>query len=133
MKNTLKPIFLRKRSSSIITICVTLILFATLTPYLTTPPIHYIDKITHFIIFFFLSVNIGYKYYNTKNLIPALSGAILLAAGTEIIQKFIPERSMDLKDVLTDIAGIIIGFIFYYAFQSTLNKLLVWFWGKPQN
>ncbi len=133
MKHTLKNTFLRNRSGSIITICVGLIAISTLMPYVNTSGMHNLDKVAHFLMFFFLSVNIGYKYLGTKKLLPALIGASFLAIGTELIQKFIPERGMDVYDALTDIAGIITGLIVYYLFQSVINKLLIWFWGNPQN
>ncbi len=84
-----------------------------------------LDKVIHFIIFFFLSLNISYKYFDTKKLFILLGLGILLGWLTEIIQQYIPGRNYDNYDIVADSLGIIFGYLLYTVNPKFLDRILI--------
>ena len=67
----------------------------------------FVRKAAHFCEFFVL----GYLLWKThkkcrRPWLPALAGGLLTAMADEGIQRFVPERSGEIKDVLLDFAGV---------------------------
>ncbi len=118
------------RRNRLLLASIIIILIATLTPGkdIAKVEIHNLDKIVHFSIFFFLSVNICYKYVNHKRLTEILVWSILFGLLTEVAQQYVPGRDMSLFDGIADCLGIIIGYYAYKNFQSFFDKLLTIFW-----
>ncbi len=107
-------------------ISIILILIATLTPGTQKIEIDVgpLDKVVHFGIFLFLSINICFKYLNHKKLTDMMLWATFFALLTEIAQQYIPGRDMDIYDGLADILGIISGYYGYKAFHPQIDKVL---------
>lgn len=87
------------------------------------------DKIIHFILFAGLGVNICYAFIKTNTLPFVLLLGVLLGFTTEVIQDFIPGRSLDFYDALADTLGIASGYLCYTSFTSSFNKLIGWLRG----
>lgn len=105
-------------------ISIAIILIATMTPGTKKIEVYNLDKVVHFSIFLFLSINICFKYQNYKRLLEVMIWAIFFGLMTEIIQQFIPGRDMDIYDGVTDVFGIISGYYIYRNFQQKLDKIL---------
>lgn len=105
-------------------VSIVLILVVTLMPGDGKVAGNYLDKVVHFIVFFFLSININYKFFSNKKQVLWILMAILLGFVTEIIQQFIPGRNMDIYDALADFAGVGIGFLFYTNRKLSCDKIL---------
>lgn len=88
---------------------------------------NYLDKIAHFIIFFFLAINISFKYWKNEKLIEAMFFGIILGFATEVIQQFIPGRNMDIYDAIADTLGIIVGYYTYRSKSIAFDKILLKF------
>ncbi len=118
------------RRNRLIVLSIILILIATLTPGKGTAKfeIHNFDKLVHFSIFMFLSINLCYKYINSKKLTGLLIWSIFFGLFTELAQNYIPGRDMSLYDGMADTLGVIAGYYVYNNFQSFFNKWLVRFW-----
>ena len=87
------------------------------------------DKIIHFALFAGLGVNICYTLSNSKKLTLPLLSAIIFGFITEIIQDYIPGRTLDFYDALADTLGVCGGYLFYQKFASSLDKLILFLRG----
>ena len=106
---------------------IAIILIATMTPGFGKYEVNYLDKIVHFLIFLFLSVNICFKYQKNEKLLGAIIWAIFFGLMTEIIQQSIPGRDMDIYDGITDVFGIITGYYVYRKLHLKIDKILLKF------
>lgn len=77
-----------------------------------------VDYILHFgayfvlaVFFFFWQVNGRYILFR-KQVLLFLAGGLLLAAGSEIVQYFVPERSFNLYDFISNTLGLVLGISF---------------------
>lgn len=74
---------------------------------------HFVRKLAHFLEYFLLGglLLTDFRLYGRRSLFrPALLG--LLAAGTdELVQRFVPQRSGELLDVLLDFSGVLTGIL----------------------
>jgi len=75
-------------------------------------------------VFFFLAINICYKYYQSERLLEALFSGIVLGALTEVLQQYIPGRNMDLNDGIADTLGVVIGYYVYKSNRSRVDVLI---------
>jgi len=101
------------KRNRILPVSILIVLIVTLTPGDGKIVGMYLDKIVHFLIFFFLSINILYKYNGTRVLSFYLFLAVLMGLGTEFFQQYIPGRNMDIIDAIADILGIVGAYLFY--------------------
>jgi VanZ family protein len=107
-------------------ISIAIILLATMMPGGSTKSgIPHVDKLVHFGIFMFLSMNLCFKFWNHKKLSEVLMLSIFFGLMTEVIQQFIPGRDMDIYDGLTDVIGIIAGFYFYQFFKNFVDRIFL--------
>ena|SRR5690606_24536242 len=83
------------------------------------------DKISHFIAYSCLMLNIGILVYpNKKKIFVGVVFAILLGILIEVLQHFIPGRFMTLGDVIANTIGVILGTILTLLFGKTFRKFL---------
>lgn len=107
-----------------------LILVGTLIPGSTLPEssIQHLDKVIHALLFFLFvfSATIGFVkqsqypklHFDAVKYVLLFSG--LLAIGTEVLQHFIiPRRTFDLYDIVADVVGIGVGFLFFLVVRRT--------------
>jgi len=113
------------RRNRLLVVSVIIILIVTLTPANGKMLGSYLDKVGHFMIFFFLAINLCYKYQKNEALIGVLFGGILFGFLTEILQQFIPGRNMDIYDAIADTLGIIVGYYFYSSYKFKLDKFIM--------
>lgn len=97
-------------------IVVVLILIAVLMPGSSLPHgprIPGFDKIIHFAMFFALALAVRYDFrpIGGRRLLVALATMTVFAAITELCQLFVPGRSCDAFDLLTDVAGFMAGLL----------------------
>ena len=85
----------------------------------------YLDKVVHFVIFFILGINSCFKYQQSDKLIGVLFRCIILGLLTEVLQQFVPGRTMDIYDGIADTLGVICAYYVYQQYQSKLDSLLV--------
>lgn len=102
-----------------------IILVVTMTPGNGKFAGNYLDKIGHFIVFFFLAINICFSFKRTDKFIAILFWGILFGFLTEFIQQFIPGRNMDIYDAFADTLGIVIGYFTYEKSKGKLDKVLL--------
>lgn len=116
------------RRDRLLPISILLILVGTMVPGMGHFEIQlpHLDKVAHFGMFFFFSVNICYRYQSDKRL-EVILWAIFFGLMTEVIQQFIPGRDMDIYDGITDVFGVIMGYYAYKYMQKRLDKLLIMF------
>lgn len=86
--------------------------------------IPHLDKIAHFGMFFFLAINMMYKFEKSYKLLEYLLFCITLGFITEILQDFIPGRSLDFYDAFADILGIIAAYYVYQMMTNFIQKTL---------
>ena len=120
------------RRNRLFILSIVIILIGTMMPSLFIPSpgkieVKHIDKIAHYFMFIFFSINICFKYHKDKRLIDVMIWAIFFGLMTEVIQQFIPGRDMDIYDGITDVVGIISGYYIYHNFQNKIDKILVKF------
>lgn len=90
-----------------------LLLFATLQPGSEATGIPYVDKIAHFILFFFLTWNVRHTFHHKSMLNVVMIFVLLLAPLTEVLQLYIPFRNFDYLDILADVLGIVLAYWLY--------------------
>jgi len=61
-------------------------------------------------------------YYTFQRKISLILSGILLGIFVEIVQYYLPYRSFELKDILADVAGIIISIILILIIKKGLQK-----------
>lgn len=96
-----------------------IILIIILTPGDSVPSVGIpgIDKIVHCGMFFMWSFiyNMEYKIYTKRQskFAMTIAAGTLFAVATEVMQLFAIMRSFDVKDILADVIGIILGIIVF--------------------
>jgi VanZ family protein len=98
-----------------------------------TPPdeIHFLDKILHFFAFFIYGIFARFyfevfKFEDKSKIIAAISISILFGIFDELHQSFVPGRDASIYDLIADIAGVLVSYIFW-------NKLIQLFRTKFKN
>jgi VanZ family protein len=86
------------------------------------------DKISHFIAYGCLMLNIGLiQLPSIKKLRTGIIAALLLGCVVEVIQHFVPGRFMSFGDVIANTIGVGIGcliaLLFYKPIQTLLRRL----------
>jgi VanZ family protein len=86
----------------------------------------YFDKVVHFGLFFvtetlYVSMVWFIPRFSTRIKLSILVG-VVLAAGTEFAQFFIPYRDMDIYDFLADITGLFLGIAAVLIFRRISEK-----------
>ena len=82
------------------------------------------DKISHFIAYSVLMVNVGLlTYFNRKKFIIGIILSILFGVVIEIIQHFVPGRVMSSGDVVANTLGVFIGVLFTIILHKTVPFL----------
>lgn len=83
-----------------------------------------LDKLAHFLLFAFVSMNTCYYFLRErKYLIYASIFVCSLPYGTEYIQTFIKGRHFETKDIIADILGIVFGVILYYSCIKIIKRI----------
>lgn len=96
-----------------------IILFATLlplkgTPSFNTPMVNLpLDKIAHFMMFFYLGFNIRRSLDRKYQKFVAVLLGISLGVITELLQQYIPGRNLETMDGVMDTLGVIMGCLLY--------------------
>jgi len=72
-------------------------------------------------LFFLWKINKNYKI-KWLNFVFFLVGAVFISIGGEAIQEFIAGRSFNMKDFYSNLAGIFLGVVLYYAFLIARQK-----------
>ncbi len=125
LQGKLKSLIEKKiRRNRLVLVSVIIILIATLSPGNGKIAGNYLDKVAHFTIFLFLSLNLCYKYQKNEKLIEVLFLAILFGLFTEVFQQFIPGRGMDIYDGIADTLGVILAYYFYRNKQLFFDEIL---------
>lgn len=106
-------------------ISILIVLVVTLSPGNGEIAGNYLDKLLHFVVFFFLAINILFKYYSDKRLIEILLWTVVSGLLTEVIQQFIPGRNMDIYDGIADVFGIIAAYYLYSKKEKYISNLLL--------
>ena len=99
------------------------ILYLSLTP--SDIPVVGNDKISHFIAYSCLMLNVGLIVYPKRNKV--LFGSflsILLGVIIELLQQFIPGRFMSIDDVYANSLGVVLGMILTLSFGKSILNLL---------
>jgi len=83
------------------------------------------DKISHFIAYGCLMLNIGMIVFpNRKRILIGLILAIILGIIVELLQQFVPGRFMSIEDVYANSLGVLLGTILTLFFGKSIQKLL---------
>jgi len=83
------------------------------------------DKLSHFIAYAVLMVNIGLlTYLNKKNFVIGIIASLLYGGILEVIQDSIPGRYMSIYDMIANAIGVFIGAILIFFFYHRLVRLL---------
>lgn len=90
---------------------------------------NYLDKVAHFLLFFFAALNLLHSLLNKEKITELLLGFILMGLLTEVIQQFIPGRNMDLYDGIADTLGIVIAYFIYKNHKNRVVTILEKFGG----
>lgn len=84
------------------------------------------DKISHFIAYSCLMLNIGILVYpNKRKIFTGVVLAVFLGVIIEILQHYIPGRFMSLGDVIANTLGALLGMILILLFGKTFRKYFV--------
>ena len=91
---------------------IAIVLLATLSPVNGNMAGNKLDKIVHWGIFFFLTVQFlrytNFSKKQTEGLLWIMVSGLLI----EILQQWIPGRGMDIYDGLADVLGVVCGYYF---------------------
>lgn len=83
------------------------------------------DKISHFIAYSVLMINIGLIVHgSTKGMIIGVSLALLYGALMEIGQHFVPGRYMSLMDIIANSLGVLFGVIITFLLGKYIIQVL---------
>lgn len=85
---------------------------------------NYLDKVVHFLIFFFLAINVLYAYHDNQKLFLYLALTLILCPLTEFLQQYIPGRNMDLIDTIADFAGVLFAYLLYQIRKEKVDLLM---------
>lgn len=113
------------RRNRLLIVSIIIILIVTLTPANGKMLGSYLDKVGHFLIFFFFGINCCFKFQKNEKLTEVLFWGIIFGLITEVIQQFIPGRNMDVYDGIADTLGIIFGYYVYRMNKIKLDRLLL--------
>jgi VanZ family protein len=83
--------------------------WAALQPSMAPPGAYHLDKFVHVGVFAFLGGLASLAVPNRRWLVGAVFALVLLGAGIEVGQAFVPGRSGSLGDLLGDMMGIAVG------------------------
>lgn len=108
---------------------ITLFLILVVIAYLSLTPKETLtignDKISHFIAYAILMVNIGLIVYGKiKGMIIGVSLALIYGALMEVGQHFVPGRFMSIMDILANSLGVLFGVIVTLVFGKYIIQLL---------
>ena len=83
-----------------------------------------IRKLAHFMEYFILGILIcnSVYIYNKKNIYGIIICSIY-AFSDEIHQIFVPGRSFQIRDIIIDILGSMVGIIIFYLYKQKFDKL----------
>ena len=85
------------------------------------------DKAAHLILFgnltFLWALNFRFALLLHRKMVSwlVLTLGVFFALGSELIQEFLPKRSMDLEDVLYDLIGIFFGYFLFFFIEKRIN------------
>lgn len=83
------------------------------------------DKISHFIAYSILTINIGMIYFeNKKRFSLGVVLAIILGIVIEGIQYYVPGRFMSFYDIMANVSGVFIGALIELFFHKQIINLL---------
>lgn len=83
------------------------------------------DKISHFIAYGCLMLNIGVIVFpNKKQMIVGMLFAIALGIIVEVLQQFVPGRFMTIEDIYANSLGVLLGTVLTLFFGKSIQKLL---------
>lgn len=84
------------------------------------------DKISHFIAYSCLMLNIGMLVYpNKRKIFIGVVLAVFLGILIEILQHYIPGRFMSLGDVIANTIGVLLGTILILLFGQSIRRFFV--------
>ncbi|MCO5261123.1 MAG: VanZ family protein [Crocinitomicaceae bacterium] len=83
------------------------------------------DKIGHFVAYSVLMLNAGLLFFKNNWWKVALV-VFLFSASLEFLQQFVPGRESDLKDMIANGTGVVIGWGVLFIFYSKIIELLKW-------
>ena len=82
----------------------------------------YLDHLMHFLGFIFLpvlyffSLRYGKLRHKTRQYLKVVIVSLFAAALVELVQKLLPYRSYSNKDIVLNIAGVVVGFALFHLF-----------------
>lgn len=83
------------------------------------------DKISHFIAYSTLMLNIGLIVFpDRKKIVIGLISVILLGVIVEVLQHFVPGRFMSIEDVYANSLGVLLGTILTFVFGKFIQRWL---------
>lgn len=83
------------------------------------------DKISHFIAYSCLMLNIGIIVFpNKRKIFTGVVFAVLLGIIIEVLQYFIPGRFMSFGDAVANTLGVFLGTILILLFGKSIRKIL---------
>lgn len=85
---------------------------------------NYLDKVAHFILFFFAALNLLHSLIDKEKITELLLSFIVVGLFTEVIQQFIPGRNMDLYDGIADTLGIMMAYFIYKNYKNRVVAFL---------
>lgn len=82
------------------------------------------DKLAHFLLFAFVSMNTFFYFFTNKRLFVFNSIFVCsLPFTTEYLQTFIKGRNFEINDIIADALGILFGALFYFVFKNLIAKI----------
>lgn len=81
------------------------------------------DKVGHLIAYSVLTINAGLLFPRNKWVFAALC-SFFLSCMLEYLQGFVPGRTVDWKDLIANLTGVVIGLVILYTFGSQTLKTL---------
>lgn len=89
------------------------------------PHIRGLDKLAHFSMFLSLAlaVSFDFRLAGVRRLLAVMAAVFAFATMTEVCQLFVPGRSCDGYDVLTDMAGFVVGLLVYRSATALAARL----------
>lgn len=83
------------------------------------------DKISHFIAYAVLMINIGLITYSVKKrFVAGIILALIYGGIIEVLQHFVPGRYMSIYDMFANAAGVFIGILIIIMTYDSLIKIL---------
>ena len=79
------------------------------------------NKLNHFISYFITGIAGFLAYPETRNFFKLLVSLLLLAIFLEIVQIWVPNRSFEFLDMLSNISGVVIGLAIIQIFNKIRN------------